>query len=520
MTIFGDLIYDAVANRRLSYGMSLVLSGSGQVPAKLVQRVGTSRIVLLESSLNALSHEEIDQILAFGTDALALKTMRYGNLLVSCVPQALVVERREEFQDVVARCCQQQERKTLREFYAYEYRHLVDLHHKGTPAIYSSDGDTIASRLQTLVKRCMGEALRIAREEIACSGQFETDRFAVVLSAGTVRGLSLFSDVDFLIVPAEDTPDVSNYCGQLAQRVEQILWQCGMKPDNLIARFFGRKWISMSAETLIRALPAMKDQSLLHALANMAPLSGGGNEEVYHQFVCKLEPYLFPQDAFHMRHWSDFYAKQCLRRRMGTEHCLPPTAIWLREITLLHLLAIPFLRSKTDTGSDSVAISQDTISFPDATARQTLFKLLPGLQTAGVISALERERLLSAYEFFVWLRNETGLYYNQGDKVIRKCDIPALSVRSSETGIPENLPDLIEHHANFLVSLLRKLQCECGQNMLALKLWDTWTIWRQQAERIATYLYRGDATVTIQPVPVGDQAFWHSERERLDKDET
>ncbi|MEW6212700.1 MAG: hypothetical protein AB1631_30525, partial [Acidobacteriota bacterium] len=362
----------------------------------------------------------------------------------------------------------------LRHYYEEETRKLIRLHQQGTPAAVSSDGATVSEMRKRLVERCVEQAATIAQEEIAAESGVSSDRFALILCAGAVRGLSLSSDVDFVLVSADAGEEIrrSRYFGMLAERLSTLLTETGLRADNLVERF------SPDRAAFIKLTEAGRAVWLVHAVFDTKQVERVGSEEVYHRFRALIESLTYGKGALRLKRWRRLYLRQSLRKRAVKEGDLPDPSVWLRDIIISYMLSNTLLRA-SHSESDSV-----------------LFDAFSKMETNGLLRAAEKEDMIASHEFFMKAANELFLVREGPPRAIAKEEVSRLSAGLGYQSEADFLKAYSEH-SNRVESLLRGLKERAGQGSGVMVLIDLWAEILLKARPLVSLLTRGDAGVSI-----------------------
>jgi hypothetical protein len=343
-----------------------------------------------------------------------------------------------------------------------------------------------------MVEYCTVEAVRIAQREIELATGQHSDDFVVILAAGAVRGMSLFSDVDFLVLAGDNTESANAYAARLAHGISWILTTCGFKPDNLIERFLGQNRLSLAVDELTSILAIRDSDAFFHALLDTRPLPGIGSIAIDHRFRALKNTLVSPGDELQFKRWRTFYLRQLLRKGSSKKDCLLPASIRLRDLTILYSLArLSYNRASTVSPDDRLAVDDEACPVRN---------VLESMQKTEMLTREECRAVLEAYEYFTWLRNAGGLLYHGIDSLIAPGDMPQLLDSGGSTRTGEDPALEYRTHVKAIEIVLERLMRYAGHGTLALKMVAMWAAILRRWSPFIYHLAHGDARVRIEAV--------------------
>jgi len=382
-------------------------------------------------------------------------------------------------------------RTDLRQHYQRETETLIARHREGMPAVFPPTGETIAVLRKNLVGRCIEESVRFAQGEIQLQSGVFSNQFAFILCAGALRGLSLFSDVDYVFAGAEakaDRIEGKSYFELLARKTQDILNEIGLKADNLIERFSNGKLIWLNVDDLKSGFRQIKElNSIRHALLDHEPVERAGNEEVYQRFQAQIEPWLYKKNSLKIKNWRRMYVRQYLRKNSVKGEAWPHPSVWLRDIAIFYFLAKLYLR---------LIIRPDEISFPLkktlANGSSGFYHICEELEKRTLIAGSEKQRLYEAYEFFMQARNEAGLIQKGIERPLEKKTLAQLSSNLFYQSLDDFLESYRRHAQNIQASL-DGLKHEIGHERWMMALITLWGAILIKAHPLLNRLFRKSA---------------------------
>ncbi len=477
-SIYAEIISRLIEMGRVPENSEITLQGSGTVPRKLKKKLGSSKIVLKE--VRSLKRSDLEEAIKFAIASRSQGELRAKNFLLRLETGSVVIE---PLADDYKRMKQKAD---LRHYYEEETRKLVMNHRQGTPAVISSDEVTVSGLRRQLIERCVEQAARAAREEITDEPGLSSDRFALILCAGAVRGLSLSSDVDFILVSADKGEQfrVNRYFERLASRISSLLAEIGMRADNLVERFSPNKAAFIDVSEASRAV------WLAHAVFDTKKVEQVGSEEVYHRFRALIEDLIYDKGALRLKRWRRLYLRQALRKRSVKRGDLPDPSVWLRDITISYMLGGTIVRA-LHPGSEKRHEERQ-----QSKSNSVLYDTLAEMESSGLFSAAEKEDLIGSYEFFMKARNELFLTYGGAMRAIAKEEVSRMATGlgyESEASFLKSYNEQTEQ----VESLLRGLKERAGHRNRAMVVIDIWADILLKARPLLNLLTKGDAGVSI-----------------------
>lgn len=473
--IYARIIADVIDHEQLCGDVSLVLEGGGRVPQRISRKVGEPRITIVNVAELKLTPVTLRRVIDFAACPQSGEELTVDGLRAYCQPGAVIVEALAGSQRGRVRR-DSASRRRLAARYREGHNRLLDLHRQGAPAAISDSAPPLSDLRRALVEECVREAVQIAMDEMEDELAMHTRRLAVILAAGSVRGPSLFSDVDILLV-SDEQGSASGHYDAVSERIVEILDQCGMDVDNLSARFGDRSMVHLPVRDCELGLPGLRDvRAFLHAITDSTLVCG--EADIHSRFVQSVEKMAFAPGALSAGKWRPFYLRQYLRKKTPDNERLPPPSVWLRDVTIIHLLARTHMR--TISGDCSVPRS------------------LQHLLAARLLSEPQAGAVTAAYEFFMWLRNEAGLFHGGGESLIRARDLGRFAGSHPRIRSADGLLDACNTHSRTVEDALCVLRRRLGHGAMSLALIGCEASLLGKWLPVAGFALRGDASVRLE----------------------
>jgi hypothetical protein len=407
--IYADLIARLFEQGRLE-DYQVTLHGKGVIPREMKRKFGASIITFKASATLSLNKVDLKKIIALALCSSAGNKCLVHNCSVWFGQQGVMVEATGWLRE-----CENSDRgawEQLRHYYREEMQSLVDLRHD-LPAV-SENAESISSKRSELVDFCTARAARIAQDEIEKHTGILSHSFTLLLCAGAVRGLSLFSDVDYALFRggSQSDPAREDYFDLLAQRIEAILRYAGIKADNLIGRFTARRYFHLSVLDVEKGPHRIAGWTeIMRVLLDMKRVETVGSEDVFQLLQEYLGDKLRKRNNLKPAVWWKFCVIQSATIKEFDRNAQLEPRIWLREITISYYLAKYYLLSRC---------------YEDGRLRQThafdFYQTFRELNAEDLITNAEQHDLFQAYDFFMTLRNEAGVFAHSFERTLSQTE--------------------------------------------------------------------------------------------------